>query len=482
MSKEELPTVPRNQEQYDTLVIGGGYAGLSAMQTLTEGKVNALLCEARNDTGGRTILSRKESPAIAERGAFFVYTNDMKDRLEKAGVEVTEFLHDAFYVVNDEKKIVPAGADGGPAGLARIVAAEILTYTKNISYDDFFRTSKTFSRLSVKDKKAVYALFEADLAGPLSDVGISSAIHDAQTVGDNSNDFFGICTKGGLSTLAKNMSSTIPAEAKRTGTNVRNIRIDRDELAFGLGKKADGNSEELRAKSGILTAPLTAIDGMTFTDRDGTEKPLRKAMRPGVQYALNMIGSGSVVKIGLKIKKPLIEGKQMVHIAVPPPDEGSIRCASVRALPLPDYGSEEKAEGQMLLMYLGGTQATDFITFCNELDVREGENKLEKIKTTAIAYLQEHLGIDPKLITEDAIDISGWSPEKGDRTAYSYIKADGRSTAYNPRAVFKESVLPKGMPPLYLAGEAYSETGATLTTGAFDSGALAARNITKSSI
>ena len=92
MTSEQRLEQAADDQTYDAVIVGGGYAGLAAMQTFVEDQVRALLCEARNEPGGRTILSSKKTrrgadialPAISERGAFFVYTNDMKTRLENA--------------------------------------------------------------------------------------------------------------------------------------------------------------------------------------------------------------------------------------------------------------------------------------------------------------------------------------------------------------------------------------------------------------
>jgi hypothetical protein len=280
------------------------------------------------------------------------------------------------------------------------------------------------------------------------------------------------------------MAEKIPADSRRMNSRIQNIRIDNNNmLTFGLKKSEDekkSTANEFQAKSGILTVPITAIDRITYTDKKGNTVPLKQAIRPEVRDALSMIGSGDVVKIGLKITKPLVEGRQMIHCSFPPPDTGPIRCASVRALPLSQYKDDKTiGKGQMLLMYLGGTQARDFQKFCRDLGAVENGEKLQIIKETAVAYLQQHLGIDPSIIAEDQIDISGWLADQGERTAYSYIKADNGPTTYNPRAAFKQSILPYDAPPLYLAGEAYSESGATLTTGAIDSGTLAAEALGK---
>jgi protoporphyrinogen oxidase len=453
----------------DAAVIGGGYAGLETTRHLVKGNLKTLLVESRDTMGGRTVRSRvsAEKTPMTELGAFFVYDSETAARLEAAGAEVLAVPDDAYFVARNGK-IEPVGEDGGPIAFT-FDEAELEACTENISIDEFLSRSAKFAALSPDDQKNVRAILEADLGAPLQDVGITSMLYDGQTVGEH--EFFGICTKGGMSTLARSMADQLPEQNKVLGTEVTGIRKAADgHLQFDvfgppyekLGKGRDAGMQRRReqsvieTKNGVLAVPFTELPRLTYND--GTrDMPLISAMKPEVQQALNQIGTADITKVSVTLKKPVTEGK-VAQISMVPPEEGPLRCSSAWVIPQPDYEGGREQTKQVIMLYLGGSQARDFVSFT--------KSNPDDVTRAVKDYLRSQLGIAPEDIADD-VKVSPWIASNGGRTAYTYIKPGGPKD-YNPRSAFKGSVLEDAN--LYLAGEAFDDAGATLTTGALHSG------------
>lgn len=110
-------------------------------------------------------------------------------------------------------------------------------------------------------------------------------------------------------------------------------------------------------------------------------------------------------------------------------------------------------------MYLGGSQAT---ALRNKL--LEAKNRQLNVPQILEEWVQEYLATNLG-ITADRVGkvyTSMWLNDCGGRGAYSFIRADGQPSNFNPRAQFRDPAFGR----IHIGGSAFSEQEPTLTGGA----------------
>jgi hypothetical protein len=401
---------------------------------------------------------------MQELGAFFVYDKDVHDQLIDMGAQVRLLEDDDFYMFRDGV-LQPCGKRAGPFGLIDTIASQLSRLSHNISIEEALRKNETFQSLSSTLQRIITTTLESDLAASLDKVGISSLLFDGQTVvnGESVEDpMFGVCIQEGFSSLARDLEERFKGE-RRYSVHLEGLEPIPEGVALYLRDKKSREMLREEVDKVYLGLPLQGLRDLAFFKDGQASGPLSEKLPENQQRALSMLDTGDAIKITVPIRGQVIPGKDIFNIALDPLPGSAIRCGEVWGLPMPSYANtsatSEQGYDQVIMMYLGGTQATDLRNRLVEAK-RSNENVPRFLNQLVTDYLKNHLCISKERVGK--VYISMWLNQFGGRGAYSYIKADNQPVDFNPRAQFV--VPPFGT--IHIGGSAFSEEEPTLTGGA----------------
>jgi len=262
---------------HDVIVVGGGFAGVTAARELERAGHRTLLVEARDRLGGRTWTAEFSGHEV-ELGGTWVhwFQAHLWAELGRYGLGLTESpAHDeCVWVVGDELRRGTA-ADLWPrlfAGSDRLChdSQELLERP----HDPFFRDISAVDHLSVRDRleeldldEEGWDLNEALWAGLCSayvhETGLIAALRWHALAGWSAERMLSCSSRYKIAGGTRSLVEAIATDggfAIRFGAPVAAVEAEPDRVAVRL---AEG--ETLAARAVVVTVPLNVLGSIEFT-------------------------------------------------------------------------------------------------------------------------------------------------------------------------------------------------------------------------
>jgi monoamine oxidase len=264
-------------DPHDVIVVGGGFAGVTAARELERSGHATLLVEARDRLGGRTWTAEFAGHEV-ELGGTWVhwFQAHLWAELCRYGLGLTESpAHDeCVWVVGDEVRRGKA-ADLWPrlfAGSDRLChdSQELLERP----HDPFFHDITAVDRLSVRDRLEEldlddegWDLNEALWAGLCSayvhETGLVAALRWHALAGWSAERMLSCSSRYKIAGGTRSLVEAIATDgdfAIRLGAPVAAVEVDRERVAVRL---VDG--EALEARAVVVAVPLNVLGSIEFT-------------------------------------------------------------------------------------------------------------------------------------------------------------------------------------------------------------------------
>jgi monoamine oxidase len=426
----------------DTIIIGGGVAGLAVAGELIRAGQNVLLLEARDRLGGR-ILTHCE-PGLdgpVELGAEFVHGKppQLFDLIDAAGLDVVEGAdrrlisdHGGLRPLENFWDIIEAVDSQIPAGL-------------DSSYEQFLPTASA-TAFQKQISKSYVEGFNAARADLISTAALKFEEGASEKI--EATKQFRITR--GYASIVERLARPLPPEAIRTGCVVRAVRCRKGHVE--IAATAGGESLHFSAARAVVTLPLGVLRASIDGEPDAItfDPPLTSKREP-----ISHLEVGHVVKTVMQFREKFWED----------PDVGG-RCAPFGfALCLeaefPTWWTQAPTPSNLITGWAGGPAADKLI----------GRDR-KQLRAAAFASLSQtfHIDIDRlrSLFVRD--HFHDWARDPFALGAYTYPKIGGLRAA----KILGEPI----DDTLFFAGEATDTTGFNGTVhGALASGSRAAREI-----
>lgn len=428
----------RATENFDTIVIGAGAAGLAASYELSLHDRQVILLEARDRIGGRVLTEPSASAMPMELGAEFIHgaspavmhwlrkTNDVAiDASQKRWMVQQGELRPADDLLEEMKRrldrIAPPRAD--------LSFAEFLQrHTRAMP-----KTVRTLACMMVEgfDAADPTRISARDVLKEWS----GSAAADAPT----------FRPRNGFGTVLHGIRQSLPADTVevRLGAAVRSIRWQRGDVL--VDGQRHGEPFQVRAQQVIVTLPLGVLQLPAAAPHAVRFDPALDAK----QRAIASLAVGPVIKVAMRFAQPFWED---LH-------GGRYREAAFFHAPearFPTLWTSLPARSPTLIAWAAGPNA-------NAL----GGKSRDEIIADAVASLKATFGrLDYRGLLE-GVRWHDWQRDSFSCGAYSYTLAGGASARRTLARPVENT--------LFFAGEACDPEEAASVGGALASGQRAAQ-------
>ena len=467
-----FPEPPRSNQFYDVIIVGAGWAGIKATQTLLDSGITSVLVLETNDyIGGRAKTMNDIIPGVPiDLGCEWLYTedNNMSSSLNHNGLldlnttlydnfDTNSFESSAFYqqTVNSiDGSIITDAVD--PSDIIGVIEtlwegnkgfrpfAANLTKDLNetgsdASYDHGFNkfTNKTVFNNEQRQFLNLYAdaSLELEFAGEDSSL---SLVDIAYTVNDFKTKYMSIPGKG-FGNIAKSFSKRFASKIK-LNAKVTKIDHEHDEnVTISYIDEQNGIHKQVFARTVLVTVSLGVLKAgsITFTPA----LPLSK------REAIDKMGFGILNKCIMywENKHDMVWPSDKLWLElITPDDETSGKWTSFF------NPSSLKGGSPILVGWVGGRDGI-------EIEDQSDEEVLEDVMKNLSAMF-------PSISRPSKVIITRWGKDESTMGSYSFQEV-GRKFA-DDAAVLKENV-----GNVYFAGEATSENDWQATTvGSWETG------------
>lgn len=304
-----VPLHSNSRKDYDVVVIGGGFAGVTAARDLSQSGAKTLLLEARPRLGGRTFTSTFGDHKMDMGGTWFgwgqpnIWAEKLKYNLpitESAAINATSFV----WYDKGQRKVGTADEYWPEVYEAYDKFYEPAFKYLNRPYEPLFHNSEEFRALdSISAREAIDALEVSEIQ---KDFLRSFASINGHSSSDKSSyldqlrwlalsgfnkDFMWANIgqykfKNGTSELIEHMMGDSSAEVKLGTACIKIKQSDSGVTIF------TNRNEEIKAKFVIMAAPLNVLKDIQFSP----------ALSPIKQKSFKQGHTGSGVKIYIKVK------------------------------------------------------------------------------------------------------------------------------------------------------------------------------------
>jgi monoamine oxidase len=419
-----------------TIIIGGGVAGLAAARSLTQAGRSILLLEARERLGGRVYTSPSTGPGVPiELGAEFVHgrPRELWEIIDAARLP-THPVVNRHYTRRDGRL---APVTGYMERVDRILE-EAKDHDQDRSVADYLESRPSSDHEALALAKAYVEGFHA---GDTKKMSLQGLVHaeSATSAGGEGQFRLGL----GYDAIVTWLRNQLPQSQTeiRLGTVVSQIRWKRGTVVVSI-RTAAGEAQTVSAPQAIVTLPLGVLKAQN--DAPG---PVR--FTPPLEDkagALERLEMGAILRLVLWFDAVFwpVPDLSFLH------DPGGL---------IPIWWTRAPIQAPVLTGWVGGPPAADL--------ARDG---LDRILKRALASLGHALDLDPARVRSHLREMHyhDWIEDPFSRGAYSYVAVGGLGA----EAKLAE---PVGR-TLFFAGEATQSDGHLGTVhGAIASGYRAAR-------
>jgi hypothetical protein len=427
--------------EYQSVAVGSGFAGLAAANCADQ---PVHVFDNLRVPGGRARLSQLKSPALPDLGPSFAHGTELHQMLrevcfpDSASVSLDNLN---CWICDSNGKMSELNIKESPLLLLEALQSGMQLHKENISVEEWFdiERDRLNDEFNTQYLNIAKTLLSADTGAALSKIGVSSS-WDGSTADQVGSEPTSLVVSGGLGKLAEHLCERA---SNRHGADLFHFRrtlvgVDFDNNSCRLlFRDHESRVTMVAAESVFLSMPVDRIKGLSLTDQDGNRIGVfEDLLDRNTRRALNMIEMGKVVKIVVKLARPVTEPKYLpAHISV-----ADQECASVWLFPY--------EEGQSALLYLGGDPA-----------VRIAGLSKPELDQWIRGYLKNYLKTDAQ-----SWNICSWVKGSG---GYSYIIPDRSEDEFRPRRYLEA---PQLGGKLFLGGEACTTTHPTFVAGAINTG------------
>lgn len=431
-------------EEFDTIIIGAGAAGLMAARELGSSGEKIAIIEARDRLGGRINTIKPDGFTVPlETGAEFIHGNlpVTLSLLKQAGISFHSMRGKTYQVKRGNLLESEEFIEGFP-----LLISQLDHLKKDIPFGEFL--NNYFGEEKYKPlRESVIRFAEGYDAADINKVS-SYALRD-EWKNENASDSFRI--KNGYSQMINFLSN----ECKQLGcvfylsSIIKKINWSPNKV-----ETFDDKGQSIIAKKVLITIPLSVLNSEQKRNAYLSFNP----EIPEKLKAVKLIGFGTVVKLFFEFKEAFWENnnsiKQNVHKM---PD----LCFLLSDAAIPTWWTQLPDKIPLLTGWLAGPGAEKLISKSNDELISLGINSL--------AYI---FGTDTSFVTEQlkAKYVVNWLADPFALGAYAYSTVESKDA---------KEILSKPMEnTLYFAGEALYEGHAMGTVeAALVSGINAAKTI-----
>jgi monoamine oxidase len=427
----------------DVVVVGAGAAGLAAARSLGGRKLQVLLLEARDRTGGRVLSRRIAGTAMpVELGAEFIHgpAERTKVLLREAGSAAIDMSGDSWI----RKKGELQSNDDDFSSSARIFeGSRVLPGDESV--EQFLRRFENDGALR-ETAQAARAFVEGFEAADPATASVKAIADEWQSGADSTS----ARPLGGYGPMLEHLRHDGVRAGVRAAfsTRVRRVSWRRGDVAVEVAN-SHGRSQTLRARAAIVTLPV----GVLRHCGDETEISFEPELPATKREALAHIEMGHVVKVALGFRTAFWE-----RIAAGRYHDAAFFHAEGHAIPT--YWTQLPIRSELIVAWVGGPGAVAL----------KGIGASDLIEKALLGFGE--LFADTQLARREFVSglTHDWSGDPFARGAYSYVAVGGG----NARAVL---AAPVGG-ALFFAGEATSSNGQGGTVnGAVEAGERAADEV-----
>ena len=277
---------------YETIIVGGGFAGLTAARELSMLGHQVLVLEARDRLGGRTWTDRRFGMNL-EMGGTFVhwYQPHVWTEITRYGLEVIPVPKaDKAYWITDGT--LRSGTVGQFHTILKKSAESLMRDSKEkISFPYKPFESKSLKKLDGKsvanyidnldlsneERDALWALLATDASSYLEEVSLMQMFRWVGFANGNTDAFFdtvsGYKLKTGTGSLIAHIASDIAGDIQLE-TEVVSIEQMNNKIVA-----TTKNGQSYEANTAIVTVPLNVLNNIQF--RPSLSESKKSAMREG---------------------------------------------------------------------------------------------------------------------------------------------------------------------------------------------------------
>jgi monoamine oxidase len=434
-----LLSATNRAEGRNTIILGGGVAGLAAAQSLTHAGRKILLLEARPRLGGRVYTWPASGPGVPiELGAEFVHGRppELWKIIEAARLPVQQVVN--LHHVRDHGRL--SQVTNYQDRINRLLGEASEKTAPDRSVMEYLKAKSSAAPEDLALAKAYVEGFHAADASKMSLQGFAHA-ETATSAGGDSQFRLAVEYEAIVSWLREQLPQ--PSTEIRLGSVATEVRWARGRVEVDTRTPA-GDIATVSAPQAIITLPLGvlkapdgALGAVRFTPELRDKQP-----------ALRLLEMGAILRVMFWFDTAFWSVPELSFLH----DPGGL---------LPIWWTRAPARAPVLTGWLGGPPAAAL--------AREGP---DRIVQRAIDSLGHALGVDPDRVRSHLREAHyhDWIEDPFSRGAYSYVAVGG--LAAGAQAKLAEPL--EGT--LFFAGEA-TQTDGNLGTvhGAIASGYRAAR-------
>jgi monoamine oxidase len=435
--------VPKMNTSWDVVIIGAGVSGLSAASELRNSGLSILVLDARDHVGGR-VWTRHEPglSAPVELGAEFIHgrvpeTFELLHEVGKAALDTSG----AHWTLRDGKLVQNTEDLFGDIQNA-LKRSKILEQADDITFQSWLDRSHQYG-LSTEAATMARAFVEGFDAADPDRVSAQSIAEEWGEGGMLDSPQFR--PLGGYSSVLSALAGSLEREHIRLQlqTVVEAVRWKRGSVEIDVTRF--DKAFTIKATTAIVTLPLGVLQAGSVRF-----SPALAAK----QRALQGLVFGPVLKLSLRFRKAFWEEL----------DGGKYAGASFfhsADTAFPTFWTSLPLRSPLMTAWIAGPKA-------DQLSKREMPyiigKAMESLSTVFGGKTPDEFGLE-------AAYLHNWQTDPFARGAYSYIAAGGGDARRILAAPLEDT--------LFFAGEATDEDEGSTVTGALQSGARAAKEITR---
>ncbi|MGW4339314.1 flavin monoamine oxidase family protein [Rhodococcus koreensis] len=287
----------------DVIVVGGGFAGITAARELTRQGVRTVVLEARDRLGGRTWTRDTALGRELDMGGTWVHwiQPHVWAEISRYNLDLVASpeLDTAYWRVGDEVRTGTADTmlDLLDASMTEVLAESRRILPQPYDYFPLSEEMKTLDQVSVADKIAgldldpqqralLDGMWALNFSGDPARSGYTQALRWCALSGGDWKLMFEACATYKFARGTKSLLDAIAADAAGADIRLNTTVTSIDETADGITVTC-GDGTSLRGRRVVITVPLNILGSIAVT--------------PGLGHGLDAVASEGQASSGVKV-------------------------------------------------------------------------------------------------------------------------------------------------------------------------------------